>query len=107
MNLNNHFGSALKKYLENNGYNKSWLAREMDITPQAVTALFVTENPRQNRKERVLKALKITEGQLFEIEEKIDYKKKYEEERETSMMLREQLIKYQAERIEVLQESNS
>lgn len=109
MSLNRHFGAALKKYLELNGMNKSWLAREMNITPQAVTSLFNSESPRNHTKDSVMAVLKITEKQLFENEKMDgpDLEKIIKELEEKLNTANERLIKYQREEIKGLQEVRS
>lgn len=105
MNLNNHFGAALKKYLEVHGMNKSWLARELKVSPQAITALFNSESPRNHTKESVLEVLKVTEKQLLENEKRdeSELERKYKEMEVKLALANQELLEYKRKEIKELQ----
>ena len=105
MNINKHFGKALKSYLENRGTNKSWLAREMNVKPQSITSIFNVESPRQDTKRNVLNALKITEEELFLEEENRDMvpRKDYQKLLEENNKLLEEVALYRLEKINRLE----
>jgi len=93
MNINKHFGEALKAYVEKKGIAKSWLAREMKVSPQSVTSTFIAESPRQDTKRKVLTALKITEKELYG-EEESEFERKYRDLENRLMKANEELLEY-------------
>lgn len=106
MNLNKHFGNALKNYIEKRGIAVHKQAERVGVSYQGYLKYYESENPRLATKNKILIGLGITEEQLYEPEDKIDYKKKYEEEKETANILREQLLKYVTKQNLELQEQN-
>lgn len=106
MNLNKHFGNALKNYIEKRGIAVHKQAERVGVSYQGYIKYYESENPRLATKNKILIGLGITEEQLYEPEDKIDYKKKYEEEKETANILREQLLKYVTKQNLELQEQN-
>lgn len=66
MNLNKHFGIALKKFVENNNLNAAGIAEDMGLTAPGFYAYYKSKNPYDKTKYKILDALGITEEQLFE-----------------------------------------
>lgn len=67
MNLNRHFGNALKKYIEEKGINASAIAEKLGMTAPGFYAYYKSKNPYDETKMKILNSLGIAEEQLFEI----------------------------------------
>ena len=65
MNLNYHFGAALKKYLKKHGISQVFLAKKIDVEPPTISNYIKTKHPQQETVNNILNALEITEEELF------------------------------------------
>lgn len=79
MNLNYHFGAALKKYLKKHGITQVFLANKLEVEPPTISNYIKTKHPQEDTVKNILNALEITEEELFvddtnAEEPKVEYK---------------------------------
>ena len=71
MNINNHFGEALRKFLYKKGMSQTDLAKLLGVSKASITAYIKAKSPHDSTIERILNALNITNEDFFEPIEKV------------------------------------
>ncbi|MEA5459140.1 helix-turn-helix transcriptional regulator [Arcicella sp. LKC2W] len=108
MNINKHFGQALKKYIEEKGIAINKQAEKLGVSYQGYLKYFESENPRLSTKQKILNSLGITEALLLgdlghdEMVSRKDYEKLLVEKNQ----LLEEVAQYRLEKIKMLEAQN-
>jgi len=103
MNLNRHFGEALKKYIEDRGIAINKMADRIGVTYQAYVDYFNSKNPRDVTKTKILEGLGVTIEELFEEKVEVVPLKEYQKLLEEKNQLLEEVAQYRLEKIKVLE----
>ena len=108
MNLNNHFGETLKRFIYSRAMSQTALAKLLGVTKASITSYIRAKSPHDTTVEKILEALNVSEEEFYKSEKKeeSDLEKKVKELEKKLNIAHEQLIKYHEKEIKQLQEVN-